>query len=308
MVGSEAELSGAEKWTIEEVISFAESHPDSVLFDKFQKSDIMEYLMRFNENLFIDWSTGECRFDSEEFKRLLEFVNSYSDEVDGNPDRLSEPLRIQKGEVLLTKEMMVALESAQVYQALFQGNVVYIGYPTPDGSSGHIILNAKQIYGMTVKSENKEGAWEFIEGVLIQESSRDYRSETGFPVIRSQLEEEIWKSLNSGYVFDENGELLLDANGEPMINTDFGTVSMGFVGGPNGPVQGWTYTYRPPTQEEINIVLQVIDGASLRSENNPVIMNIINEEAMTYYEGQKTVNEVADSIQRRISILVNELL
>lgn len=308
VVGSEAELSGGEKWTIEEVISFAEAHPDSVLFDKFDKSDIMEYLMRFNENLFIDWSTGECSFDSEEFKRLLEFVNSYSDEEEGKPDGLSEPLRIQKGEVLLTKEMMVALESAQVYQALFQGNVVYIGYPTPDGSSGHIISNANQIYGMTAKSDNKEGAWEFIEGVLIQESSRDYQSGTGFPVIKSQLEKEIWKSLNSGYVLDENGEFLLDENGEPIINTDFGTVSMGFVGGPNGFQEGWSYTYRPATQEEIDIVLKVIEGASLRSENNEGIMNIINEEAVYLYEGQKTVDEVAGTIQRRISVYVSEMM
>lgn len=52
----------------------------------------------------------------------------------------------------------------------------------------------------------------------------------------------------------------------------------------------------------------VIDGASLRSENNEGIMNIINEEAVFFYEGQKTVDEVADSIQRRISIFVSEML
>lgn len=102
---------------------------------------------------------------------------------------------------------MTNLNSVQVYKEMFQGDVLYVGYPTVDGDNGHIIFTAQQIYGITTKSSNKDGSWQFIESVLTQEKSDGLKS--GFPSLISNLEAEIGEALNSGYVLDENGELLL---------------------------------------------------------------------------------------------------
>lgn len=301
VVGSGAELDGIKEWTIEGVIAFAQAHPDAQLFDGIDKGYMLEYLMRFNEELFIDWSTGECRFDSEEFKRILQFVASLPDEADRNGEKLSEPLRIQKGEVLLSKALMYSFNSVQMYKALYRGDVEFIGYPTVNGDRGHFIFMTTQAYGITAKAEHKEIAWEFIESVLTQER-RYSKLGMGFYSQKSNLEALIWEELNSGYMLDENGKLVLDGNGEPIVNTDFGTVSMGY--GSNQ--EGWSYTYRPSTQEEIDMVLKVIDEASIKAENDDGIMSIISEEAEAFFVGQKTVDEAAALIQNRISIYVSE--
>lgn len=44
-----------------------------------------------------------------------------------------------------------------------------------------------------------------------------------------------------------------------------------------------TYTYRPPTQEEIDIVLNVINKVRLIPDSNEDIMNIINEDAEAFF-------------------------
>ncbi len=50
--------------SLEELMAYADKHPDTELFDNTSRSEMMQYLMRYNEDSFIDWSFGECRFDS----------------------------------------------------------------------------------------------------------------------------------------------------------------------------------------------------------------------------------------------------
>lgn len=294
-VGSAEELNGIEKWTIEDVIAFAEAHPDAELFDRETKESMLNYFMKLNQETFVDWSTGECFFDSDRFKNMLQFVNRFPDTVDWNAETTPEPTRIGNGELLLSKEYMSSFESVQMYKEMFQGDVRYIGYPTMDGGSGHIISNPSRIYGISSKSPNKEGAWEFVESVLTREESD--RLQMGFSTMKDELALEVKKALNSGYVLDKKGEPVLDENGDPIVNTDFGVMIYGM---------DWIYNYRPSTQDEVDIVLGVMDEIRLIPEESGEIMKIINEEAAAFFAGQKTVDEVAEVIQNRSKLYVNE--
>ena len=306
-VGSAAELYGIERWTIEDVIAFCEAHPGAELFDNATKSSVMTYLMNCSQDTFIDWSTGECRFDTDLFKHLLEFVNSFPDEVQQNGEMQSGMFimemesgsgqsiqeRVQKGEVLLEKGYVSNMNYGQLYREMFGSDVVFIGYPTADGESGHYVPVSSYAYAISSKSENKEGAWEFIESFLMQDEGR---FTIGFPTLKNKLETEIKKALNSGYVLDDNGAPVLGEDGEPIVNTDPEIYWY----------SGWTYTYRPSTQEEIDLVLKVLNEVRLEPESGVEIMNIINEEAEAFYAGQKTVDQVTEVIQRRVSLYVNE--
>lgn len=108
-VGNAAELSGIQEWTIEKVIAFAEAHPDKELFDRATKDSVLDYLMRLNQETFIDWSTGECFFDSDRLKNMLRFVNRFPDTVDWNVGTASEPTRLGNGELLLSREYMSSI-------------------------------------------------------------------------------------------------------------------------------------------------------------------------------------------------------
>ena len=75
------------------MIAFAEKHPGAELFNRVGKSEIMYYLLAYNEEAFIDWSTGKCSFDSDEFKNLLIFANSFPSEFSDEDRGYKDPER-----------------------------------------------------------------------------------------------------------------------------------------------------------------------------------------------------------------------
>lgn len=289
MVGSES------GWTLEELIAFANEYPDAELFDGVSKQSILQAAMMFNEDSFIDWSTGECKFDSDAFKNILEFVNKFPDEVNWEDRTESEPTRIQNGDVLLAQAYIYDFKQLQIYSEMFAGEYTCIGFPTVDGTGGHA-LTTGDAYAITTKSAHKDGAWEFLESVLTTEDNGRYYN--GFPTVKSRLDDMVKKALEPDYILDENGEVMKDENGEPMVS--MGTSSIGYE-------DGWSYTYRMPNQEEVDKVMELMNHARPVSYNgNDEITKIITEEAEGFFKGQKSVDEVAKVIQNRINVYVGE--
>ena len=155
------------------------------------------------------------------------------------------------------------------------------------------MLSGRCCYAITSKSKVKDGAWAFIESTL---SGEGENYGFGFPNNRSRLEQMVEDELNVEYVKDANGELVLDENGDPIPE-----------GGSHGIGYGnWEYYYRVPTREEVDMILDLLEGAKPVSGGDTKILSIINEEAEAFFQGQKSVEDVADIIQSRINVYVNE--
>jgi hypothetical protein len=63
---------------------------------------------------------------------------------------------------------------------------------------------------------------------------------------------------------------------------------------------------KPLSQQDVDMVKDFVESLSLTYSPNQEVSNIVNEEAAAYFKGQKTAQEVADIIQSRVSIFVNE--
>lgn len=294
LMGHKSQIGDKKGWTLDEMIAYADANPDKELFDRVAKGEILQGLIMLNEESFMDWDTGECNFDSDQFKALLTFVNRFPDEVDWDDDKPVTPIRIQNGEVLLDMVGIYEFNSIQESLEMFKGDAVCIGYPTADGSSGHA-FQGREAYAIASKAKCKEGAWAFIESVLTQEPTRWNRS--GFPTLRARLEAEAEEAVKIEYVLDENGEPYLDENGEPVIANTGGGIGWG----------DWFYEYHVPTQEEVDMVMEVMKGAKpLNYNGDSEIMTIILEESEPFFKGQKSIDEVTGIIQNRVSIYVSE--
>ncbi|MCH5341166.1 MAG: extracellular solute-binding protein [Acetatifactor sp.] len=296
IIGSAAQVGEKMGWTLEEMIAFADAHPAAQLFDRMYKEEIMRCCLTYNADSFVDWKTGTCSFDSDEFKALLEFVGRFPsyEEMTNGDGQASMPERIQKGEVLLSEFTVDDLDDMQLYLEMFGGPVTCIGYPNSDGSSG-AVLAPRGAYAITSRSQVKEGAWAFIESYLTWEENR--YSRWGFPNSRSELARMADEEVNVEYVLDENGEPMLDAHGNPMV-VGGGSKGWGW--------DDWEYYYRVPTQEEVDMVLELIQSARMGSDDNEQIMSIINEEAAPFFQGQKSVDDAASTIQSRVQVYVDE--
>ena len=100
------------------------------------------------------------------------------------------------------------------------------------------------------------------------------------------------------YMTDENGEQILDENGNPIPEDGTSSISYG----------DWEYSYHIPTQEEVATLKELISVAepSSATGKSQGTTNIITEEAEAFFKGQKSVSDVANVIQSRVQVYVNE--
>lgn len=299
VMGKTADVGSDMGWSLDEMMSFCEKHPGVQLFDYATKETIMYYCLLYNESAFIDWEKSTCNFDSEEFKKLLTFVNSFPDDIDGESDTRSTPEKIAAGDVLLNMSYVSSYDEIQYNIAQFGGEeVTCIGYPDMAGGSG-CIMTVEDTYAISSKSKNKEAAWEFIESKLAQE--RDMRGHSwGFSTRKSELAKQREEAVKVEYLTDENGELVLDEMGVPIE-----------LGGGGGSVMigdgSWSYSYHKTTEEEADMVDELIANAKpVFFNTNEQIHLIISEAAEAYYKGQKTVDDVAKVIQSRVKLFLEE--
>ena len=73
------ELGDAAGWTLEEMMEFIDSNPDSTVFSA-DAGQLLEYSLVFNQSHFVDWEAHTCDFTSDEFIRLLEFCGRFPTE------------------------------------------------------------------------------------------------------------------------------------------------------------------------------------------------------------------------------------
>lgn len=279
-------------WTVEELMAYADANPETELFNGLPRRSIMNCLMRYGVNGFIDWESGQCSFDSERFRNVLEFVGSFPDETAQN--RASTQARIEAGEVLLAVEHINRFDGLQVYQEVFGGEAVCVGFPTPDGSVG-CALNVNNALAISASSAHKEGAWKFMESYLADE---EYEDAYDFVTNRVWLEKRMETALAAEYAAYDDGTPVVDKDGRyVMLNYSAYTVTY---------ADGWTFSSHVPTEEEIQEVFALIGMACRPDSKCIVILNMINEEAEAFYRGQKSVEEAAEIIQRRSQLYLDE--
>ena len=74
-------------WTIEDLLAAYESlGPDAGILDRYMSSYyLLQSLIGEDLDRYVDWDTGECRFDSTEFKEVLELCAPILDQICPEP-------------------------------------------------------------------------------------------------------------------------------------------------------------------------------------------------------------------------------
>lgn len=277
-------------WTMDDVIALAQEHPDAMLMHYVNKEYALQICMQYSSENFIDWVNGTCSFDSPEFIKVLEFANRFEQEVNYDYES-SFPAMIQSGQVLLADTSFYDVQEYQMYNLMFEEDATCIGYPTFDGSAG-VFLRGSEMYGISAKSEHKEGAWVFIETILAKDGYEDMWQ---FPSRTDALEAVFEEAMTPDYQYDENGEIMYDEEGNAL---QYPKTSWGY--------DDWDTEIYAASQEEIDSLKEMIAMAKPIGMSDQTIFTMISEEAAAYFEGQKSAEEVAKVIQSRVEIYVSE--
>lgn len=293
MVGKASDLGTEPGWTVEEMIAYGKEHPNAEILTGLTKDYAIELMLQYNQGSYVNWETGECNFNNESFISLLEFANQFPEEYVWDENEPSEPTKIGNGQLLLSSTYIYDFQSIQLPSALFNGDVCFIGFPNENGDSG-TYLQASTGMAITTKSDCKEGAWAFYESFLTEENEM---YDFGFSTRKSQFAEARAEATKVEYILDEKGEPVLDENGEPMIAGGGSSIGYG---------DDWMYTFHVTTEEEADLLEELIGMAKPATIADMTIVNIIKEEAGAYFTGQRSAADVAGIIQSRVQVYVNE--
>ena len=294
IMGRTSQLGERTSWTIKDIMEFAAQYPEAKLFEYSSKGSMLNTCLQYSSDAFIDYSTGKCSFDSQEFLEILEFANTFETETEWDREGDSLPKQISDGRILLNAINIYEMTEMQMYSLMFNEPVTFIGYPTVDGSNGNRI-NGQNCYAITTKIKNPEGAWSFIESMLQYEEVSEWRGNSYFPIRKDMLEESFEIAMKENGAYDENGDIMLDENGDPMIQPK---VTWGY--------DDWECEVYAATPEQVQAVRELIDSSVAATNNDETILNIIQEEAQGYFEGQKSAQDVANVIQSRVQTYVSE--
>lgn len=231
---------------------------------------------------YIDWENKTCHFDSESFVQFLEFSKNFMEEIpEGAYDTITDTCFLNEEELFNITTINTFRNFAEYKQGYFGTDITFIGYPNDFGHNNSYIYPDMRI-AISSQSKFKDAAWDFVKTFYSDEYQQEIYE---FPITKSALEESAKKATQKPYYMDD---------GEKVEYDDYVYVGDQEI------------KLKPMTQEEVTEVMNFIKSLNQVYSNNDSINNIITEEASAFYSGQKTAKEVADIIQSRVSIYVNE--
>ena len=170
-------------WTFDDFFNVIEKNKDKWAFSQNISCDeFLEHAITYGGEDFIDWSTGECGFESENFKRMLELAKTFPEEVDLT---YAEYTAIQNGKQFLTFTGLNDPSRVDVFSALFAGEISFTGLPGVE-SSGNVIVSEVSL-GISSMSEHKDSAWIFLREFLL-DTYQTARHLYAFPSMSSAIE------------------------------------------------------------------------------------------------------------------------
>ncbi|MDR2546282.1 MAG: extracellular solute-binding protein [Lachnospiraceae bacterium] len=284
LIGHGEKLAGIDRWNVTEMIAWAESFPEATLM-RATASSLMYTLVYLALDRFINWETGEVDFTGNEFISIMEFAATFGEQWDdwGNPDRIGTHEGFRDGHYLLLDGYLYSLESMQLNDALFDGDAKYIGAPVENGSG--IMINPSTAIGISNRSKHKDGAFAFIEYLL----SDDFQSKSKnpfsyfIPVKHSAIEEIIAEATN--VQMNDGIEWSRTSWGYDDITVEI---------------------FSSRNKEFVDEFYRLIMAADELQDYDEQIINIIQEEAESFFAGSKSAMAAAEIIENRVRLYVNE--
>lgn len=273
-------------WTFDEFRDIYASHSDSM--ELFEMSNNRSSVFHFLTNDcadFFNYGTHSCSFDSEDFINILEFSAQFPsvDEYD------FEGGSCRSDDALLSTFYISSFREINVQKkCIFGDDMTFVGTPS-ESRNGSIILLTEQ-FAIMEKSDNKDGAWEFIKSFLSDDNFR--QNPRGIPVTESGFSIAMSEALEQPYYID-------DLSGKKTYMDETGFDSFTYQ-----PIKN----IQPMTEPEQKIYEQFVRSVRRASSGtyDDQINGIAREEAERFFAGECTAQQCADMIQNRVSILLSE--
>lgn len=275
------ELAGLERMDIKQLVDAYNALDDEcILFPGETKMAVFGMLCYGSLENYVDWDKGLCSFNSDSFKEILRFANTFPLNLNISNDYSVKQI-FAEGRALLYPVYINNVYGTTGIRMLYGETPMYIGYPIDIGYGSMAAINDIAI-GISSTSKNKEEAWGFLRSLLDSEFQDNIKN--GLPLRVSSLEQQLEEAMKTEY--DVNGEKVakdyLRFEGEEAIDI---------------------YEISAQDSETLKAIISKIEFNETVDYN---LYNIMLEEADYLFNEGRDVEDVADMIQNRASIYISE--
>lgn len=239
-------------------------------------SDALDYTV----DDYIDFQSGECRFETDGFKKLLEWSGKYGTLEEVSRERNDSGKKnpgFTNHEVLYSNVVIRNfVDFSRNNYRDFEKKGVLTGFPGVNGS-GECEINPVYSLCISENCEDKESAFAFIE-----------------------------MFMEDGYQFDledpySGGYFPAKKNAYEQMAKDAATKKDSVMN-----LNGEKVEIPPMTDEEISMVRSFVENSNRIKNSDPKIVLLVLEEAEMYYQGQRSLDDTAAMIQNRVGTYVQE--
>lgn len=256
------------------------------------REDVFRPVLAMELDWFVDWENRECNFNNDRFEDLLRFVATFPESFDYYAREWTESdntdLRIANGKQLLLRTTLYSFDDAIKAGFEFNQDISFIGYPSLNGTGN--ILNVMSLesganFGISSKSANKDGAWQFIRVFFTPEYQS---SKTYFPCNASLFKKQLNKAMECEYLLDEEGQ--------PKMNEETGE----FLIKPAGSMylsnfaQVWYY---PLSTVKAAKLVKLVNSTTKIPEYSDEVYRVVSSAAKPFFENKTDATAAANAVQ-----------
>lgn len=258
--------------SIEQLTDAMLAYPEPAVYSTGSAPEVLTELLQGSETLWgmVDWEKGTCDFGGELFGKLLEAAKRYQYDKRNNYPKLTSKKSVSSISGIYFNFRTRAEEET--------GGYAPIGILFDDGRHPvpAMAQYRRKLLMLNANAANRDGAWEFVK-FLLSEGAQEKLTEVamGFmPVKRSVFETLMEQEMANGprdYLAQET-----------MIIKD------------------------SLTRERVDEIEAFLESARALPYRTEPILELIQEESREYFNGSKSIEQVADSIENRVQMFLNE--
>ena len=250
------------------------------------QTDLLQRLCSNNMAHYVNWETGECSFDSQGFVQLLECVKlapqEITDDMYNNWQEYGPNTALREGRQLLYQTTVSDWYSLMDVKGYLGDDAQFVGLP--DENRVGNCFNTYLPLAMSSKSKHKDGVWQFISAYLTDENDYSW----GFSIVQSKLDSYLAEARKRQSYTDENGN-----------QVEYPVFS--YTGSDGKQVDVYCLE-----QADYDALMALINNTHRMYDYDQAIMEIIKGEADNFLKGSSSAQDVANAIQNRVTLYVNE--
>lgn len=193
-------------------------------------------------------------------------------------------LLMREGKIPFNLECIGDMQQYLYKKSVWGEDAVYTGFPGAEGKGRIFIFD--NCFAINSQSTHKEEAWKFVESYFTEEGQKTLAPNWNFSILQDVLDQQLSDSRKQEYYQTSDGK----REKLPILAYEIG-----------GTYEN-VYAAR---DEDIQDVREMINNTKVMQRSDLPFIRITQEEALYYFNGEKSIEETVAAIRNKIDEMPN---